>query len=369
MRRIALFLFALVLTFSLLGCNGDSDNATTSDTTTTAPVTQPETEPTTEPTTTTAPVTQPTTEPTTTTVPVTQPETKPITDTAPSETMIRKDLKNALAEKNGDAVIQKQEIVKSLTNDNSYFVTMSVAANTQYADWQYEVDMNYTKYDQGWMLDDVQWTTKSSLLTRIPSENQMAALANDVFAAHKSEELNKLATIKAGRIRSEDTLETGVLSFTWSRDIVYKHGVTTAEYTAEWNYDIKEDRWSLAKAKKNADTYVEGLQIVETLQKVRINRDFSGTWSLLNGNPITISNFSPSGFEATWEGNTGKFQRLLSVSSYYFNDAPNCQWYTDGSNYLCLQFGEEDTKLTICHIGVTVNFTAFATITDELPYL
>lgn len=372
MRKISLFIVAVLLTVSFMGCGDEAPNNTTTQPTTapvsqletvpnaTVPTTLPETEPAT-----TVPTTPPETEPTTTT----PPETEPPVDPAPSKAMVEQDLKAALAEHNEGAKIKKQEIVKSLTEDNSYFVTLSVDAGTQYTDWQYEVDMSYTKYDQGWMLDDVRWTTKSSVLARTPNESQMAALADDIFSTHKSEKLNKLVGIKGGKVSGENPLENGALSFSWSNEVVYKHGVANAKYTSEWCYDSKTDSWSIVKAKKYADTYVEGLQIVETLEKVKVTKDFTGTWSLLNGNPITISNFSANGFDAQWEGNTGKFQRMLSVPGYYLNDAPNTLWYTDGTNYLGLQFYGDKTNLVICEIGVTVNFTAFAEIKAELPKL
>lgn len=337
MKRITILLFVLLLSFSLFGCNSDAANDEPKGTASQTPI-------------------------------ASQPETEDPAANGPSQTVIQKDLEDALAVKNGYATITDHTIVKSMTEETSYSVTLSVSAETKYADWQYEVDMDYTKYDQGWMLDDVEWITANYLLTRIPSESEMISFANDFFSTHEYESINKLAGITAGSIRSDNVSETGLLSFSWSTDIIYKHGISTAEYDSEWYYDAQKDNWALATAEDTTNSYSDDLKIIETIHNVEVTRDFSGEWSLGSGNTIAISSFSSSGFDATWEGNSGSFRHLISMTGNYLNFAPNFMWYTDGSNYLCLQFKEDKTDLLICQLGSSVYFSAFAEITEELPY-
>lgn len=85
----------------------------------------------------------------------------------PSQDLIPQDLESALFQL-PNAEVTEVTTVKSLTEDSHYEITLQVSAATTYADWQIECDMSYTKYDQGWMLSDIIWNSKTMSFHAFP---------------------------------------------------------------------------------------------------------------------------------------------------------------------------------------------------------
>ena len=86
----------------------------------------------------------------------------------PSDDLIRQDITKALASENKYATLIEIDTVKSLTGDGVYEITLAVTAETKYAAWTYKADMYYTNYDQGWMVDNVLFSSGEYVLENVP---------------------------------------------------------------------------------------------------------------------------------------------------------------------------------------------------------
>lgn len=224
----------------------------------------------------------------------------PISKNAPSPDTISTDIAEALAQKNPYATVTNIEPVKSLTNEGSYQITVNVTAESVYADWEYEADLYYTKYDQGWMVDPVDWNTENYTLTRIPDSDAMSAIADNFLSSYDDTRLNDMAPVQSGNvILYPDSFDTGILSFEWKAVTEsLKHAQYAVSYSSEWAFDPSSDSWHLLE-EADPDTYRYcGFTIKEKSKTLAAIADFSGNWY----DALTISNFSPNGFDLTWNG-------------------------------------------------------------------
>lgn len=306
-------------------------------------------------------------------------ETAGILDTgkkAPSEELIMQDLCNALEDKIGSAEVTKVETVKSLTEESSFYIVMTTDVASKYADWVFEVKMYYTKYDQGWMLDHVEWVSEEFLLVRAPSREEMVELAKGYLSNHESERLRALADIQGGEViliappdakpntrpTTEEMLKSGTVIFEWECESYHNdQGYVDAIYRSKWIYS--NGTWVLME---DSDSKIEEIYSV-----TRINVDISGSWPLLNGNTVTISDFTGKSFTANWDGNDIVFQRQeapqLKTQSRYFTDASE-NYRIDFS--LSKSGGSSIAMIVIYQAsGNTIRELARGTISGDLPKL
>lgn len=264
----------------------------------------------------------------------------------PSDDLIQMDIESALQEKNPEAVLTGTEVVKSLQKEVSYEYTLSITAESPCSDWVYEAEMFYTKYDQGWMLDEIKWISESDSLVRAPSEEYMVEIANNYFSTHESGYLNRIEEIKSGTVSLIPTVNTPPnapvterLRFEWE-GVSYRtgHGYVDTYYISMWDYH--DGTWVLVEG-----TGHYGDRGYEILHKdvIKITADISGTWPLLNGGNVTISDFTETSFTANWDGKNVVFQR---------NKTPNLMsqdiYYTDAS-------GKYEIDFNLGKVGNTAN--------------
>lgn len=303
----------------------------------------------------------------------------------PSADIIQEDVTKELAKKNPNAVLTGVETIKSLTEDEKFEITLSIFAETSYAEWTYEADMSYIKYDQGWMVDNIDFISEAYTMTGIPTGEEMTEIANNFFSSYDDERLRDLAGIENGNVILDDhnkvfdnASQTYVYAeygeriiYRWDGHINYKHGTEAVSYSSKWEYDADSDSWNLMEL-ENPDSYrFCGYVIFKINDNFSIHSDFSGEWELENGNPFIISNFTAEHFTASWEGNTAEFRSDATIPHSFDTSSDATVWYADSEQgfYLCMRLREGGTSISIYTYTNMVNLIAMLSISDTLPAL
>lgn len=281
---------------------------------------------------------------------------------APSEDKIMEDLKEALRSKNEHATLTGVETVKSLTEDSAFTITVAVTAETKYADWTYEANMNYTKYDQGWMLDNTNWTTADYIVMRVPENEEMTAYVSSFFASSDDEWLNKYADISHGTIYADNVDSSNQITFSWINQKKLMHGELAETYTSIWDYTPKTDSWILASDPEDDDE--TSIHMQQRMVTSRV--DFSGQWS-----GLSISNYTGEEFDLLWNGENIHFTK----TSRYSDNKSNALWYvheSEDSTPLTVSFIFDKTRTTITVLRMSsqsVAGLASAIVEEDLPLL
>lgn len=306
------------------------------------------------------------------------------TKNAPSNDLIMGDLKGALQSKNEYATLTGVETIKSLTNDGTYSITLAVTAETKYADWAYEADMSYTKYDQGWMMDSIRWNSESYVVARYPEDDVMTAYVNNYFASFDGWIINELVPIENGFIEKElvanaqtheyetvDVPSSDQLIFGWNAAKQLRHGEYTASYRSAWQYAPDIDEWVLMKA-EDSHSY-HGYQIYIAFDDYTLyDVDFSGTYESDFGT-VAISNYSKDAFDVAL--NDGELIHFVkSSTSPTGGRSEGTRWYIfEDSNrrlYASFEYNETSTKLTVINnYYSTVSLLFYVNISEDLPLL
>lgn len=318
-------------------------------------------------------------------------------EAVPSESIITNDIKNALSVKNQYAEITETSIIKSLTEDSTYFVTLGVNASTKYADWTYEVSMSYTRYDQGWMLDSTEWTSESYEQVRIPDVVTMVNYAEGYLPNHETYSdvwfTEYMVPIQSPTIEFglNSVVNADVMEFCWVGEEKLKHATKEHYFTSLWQYDPQIDNWTLYPDDTHGSL---GYHLSDSEGELSPNYklDFTGQWknNIRIGNSvlpleIDISNFSWLEFDAkiTWEAydyakrepagtkkTSGHFTRIdqsevpadLTFNLY----GAHCIFSNNDGGYISFNFSENSTLIQYVAYGDGV---LYLSVDKELPSL
>ncbi len=284
----------------------------------------------------------------------------------PSKSLMQTDILDALSVENAYASITSAEVVKSLTNDDTYSMTLDITAETTYADWQYQAEMFYTKYDQGWMLDEVNWLSEEYVLARTPDVDTILALVNE------EEALSEIVPMDTGVLDYDDIFESETLLFSWENRVQLKHAHYWAAYTTRWVYNAASDTWCFT------DYDDDSAYLAERYDFNNENLDFSGSWGVDNA-PIydfIITGFSQSGFTLDCslmdEGPT--YFVPIGRPSFASNDLTHRWFFSEETGlYVVMQYYGDKTAISVCDVtygvGSSISFLAGSTITTDLPSL
>lgn len=290
---------------------------------------------------------------------------------APSEEAIADDLAESLVEENPHAQITDVSVIKSLTEDTAYTASLTVSAATKYADCTFEAEVAYTKYDQGWMVNDVQWVSSDYQVNQFPTKEEMIEIANQYLKNHEYTSLRDLyekSPIKDGDFQTDRFTETGMISLSWSCYTPYKHGGSTSDFNSDWVYDETIDGWVIAPAEGIKGAYGSDERIFEhSAFCADVEANFNGIWPT-----ITITKFSENSMDVAWGDGSGHFEHILSTTSQALSfSGKNMRWYLDeNGNYLSMLFTEDETRIAIqTGIGSHVQFFVIEFISDDLPPL
>ncbi len=228
----------------------------------------------------------------------------------PSEKLIEEDLTKVLSAKYEHAIIENHETVKSLTGEGTYEISLSVTAKSKYADWDFEVNMHYTKYDQGWKMDSAELVSDEYTVVSAPDTETFTAYATNYLKNHNAYSSSYYMDSMFPMEQLEITYaDPSTLIVEWVGTEAFIHANKYVSYTSRWQYDGKIDNWTLVP---DADDYYGYcLDDVDDELVPNFNLDFSGTWSIGYGpytldDTATISNFTWDSFDLnttheTWD--------------------------------------------------------------------
>lgn len=218
--------------------------------------------------------------------------------------MIEKDITEAVLLRNTTVKITTIETVKSRTEDSGYEITLQIMAQSTYADWLYETTLYYTKYDQGWMLDRVGWTSESFEQVRIPEIDAMVSYASEYLPLHEvDDKFDHILPIQNPTMDFfyDVNLDKDIINFNWVTTYSELHSKNMLQYTSKWQYDAYSDKWELASTDNH---YCIDYVHLERLRDFSL--DFSGEWHAERNSPyvtigafdtIVISNFTWDAFD------------------------------------------------------------------------
>ena len=199
---------------------------------------------------------------------------------SPSQDIIQKDIENEISAI-PNARLTGITTVKSLTEDNQFEVTLQVSAETIYADWKMECDMSYTKYDQGWMLDKINWHEKNFDQYRFPDDASMIDYAASVLATHREYSdayyTDYMLPMYDPVIEFISEPEIEAIKLCWYARENEKHDYISHLFTSYWVYEPSIDNWLLIEdVQKDNDKYK---LTFERIGIVPGNYDFTGEWT------------------------------------------------------------------------------------------
>lgn len=298
---------------------------------------------------------------------------------APNGDLIQENITTILMEKNPYAAITGIETVKSLTNEGSFEATFRLTAETKYADWEYEVDVSYTEYDQGWIIDNADWVSENYALTRIPTQEDMITIATqDINKSNLSDKDSRLP-IENGEIAYNESTQT--LDFKWGYKEDCLHGDAIYERETSWEYNVESDEW----IRTSSSTSRIGFQY-EVL-------DYSGSWrfgdlekigalddlgnfiypdEIMNAEAV-ISNCTEDSFDLYHPLFSTEVVHFYKTDNYPTNFGNNILYYTDGNDHY-INFNFQKDYLLLSIVGPPYNppsspYTLLAqtAIIKELP--
>lgn len=275
-------------------------------------------------------------------------------DDIPSNELLQKDLEEALRTKNEYATVIDYVTVKSLTGDGSYEITLNVYAETKYADWSYEVDMDYRKYDQGWMVDDVSWVSGNYEQVRIPDANTMHTYAKEYLLSREDYYEDYFLSVENGAVNLESDSTTGAnkLVYTWVavEDCFYYDRIY--DVTSWWEYNSEIDNWDVLPDSTAGSL---GYCVFDSIScEFKKNLDLTGVWDVRDqeGNilyKLEFTNFSLNEFDVQLSG--------AIETPEHFTLAPYHPFRTDT---FALVFTNEDeeyiTFMIHGHVGINVGY-------------
>lgn len=260
---------------------------------------------------------------------------------APAKNDVKADLQEALLDKNPYAELKSAEVDRSLADGNHYEVTYNVIAKTKYADWTYQVKLNYTNYDQGWKLDSIDWLSEKYDQVRYPSADELESLVNNGEDKNAARYLYDLVPVKNGEIDSSDVSKTGLLKITWAEESDYQHATHTEYTSVYWCYDAANDVWKITEYKKG---HIEENRIKNVVKR---GVDFCGSWVMSDGANISITAWSEDKVTVKINGETYQFSRTDRSNEGVYK-------YEDGNRMMIGFDFHQDTTYASISRGTTM---------------
>ena len=254
---------------------------------------------------------------------------------APSDELLWTDMEDALVMKNSHATLTELEIIKSLTEEGRYEATLTLTAQTKYADWTYEADVSYRKYDQGWAIDDVAVSDGSWQIARMPQKEDMADYAQELLyrMCIDSFYVDALVSDSFDIISDSSQVSDTIIIYYET----YTKCLHAEEYTAHedvWGFEPTEDQW-LPASGTNPDDY----EVIHSNSYV-IDLDITTNLNGQYGN-VTISNFTGDSFDASWFDETYHFTYdCTTANRWYVSEDGTDAWISFGISTTEIAIGE-----------------------------
>ena len=263
----------------------------------------------------------------------------------PSEDKVREDIAAELAVYNPNAQLQELEVVKSAQEEDVYELTVALAAQTRYADWQYQANVVYELYDQGWFLESLEWQEESYVLARYPDANDLVSVTNE--NEYINQYYAELLPVEQGVVETGTAELAEQLLFTWETKESYLHADKVTRCTVRYCYDAEEDDWDYSD-------YSESEMVLEEILDMCPTADFTGSWTGIYG-PMEIQEYSPATIRLAWAGSESTFN-VFTQSGLGFDT----RIYENGDGYsLSVRFNRDSSWIAVYHGLAVVRLVEF----------
>lgn len=253
---------------------------------------------------------------------------------SPAKNDVQTDLQEVLLAKNPYAELKNAEVDRSLTEEDHYEVTYNVTAETKYADWTYQVQLNYTKYDQGWKFDNANWISAEYEQVRYPSIDVLAEIINN-WEDELVKYMDDIIPVQNGEIDYSIIDETGILQVTWTTEKDYLHAVQTRHTQTYWRYDATADSWKMTE-KGEGNFYDWAFEYM-----LKPEANLCGTYDKVIS-VMKITELSEEKITAIIDGEEYYFNRTYKYDDYdyMYQDDESGKW-------IALWFREDETIINI----------------------
>lgn len=295
--------------------------------------------------------------------------------TLPDEEMISEDIKGLFAEKNDKLEIVSIEKLeeKSVAEDGEYNVTMNVAAQTRYADWNYTLELSYRNYDQGWILENALWTDGQYQVSRVPDAETMEIYVKEYINNHELLDQTSIEEYLENLSDSKVSYNDEVIQFSWLSRIDWLHATESNEVITVWDYNADIDNWDLRRSGDvRYDWYGYDIEINYLGVEVKPNLDYTGIWEgdgIINKFTIEISDFTSEGFNASIPSRNVQDRYFAKyegeIDKRYILSAYSGEFYFDGEEtFICIFHQPKATFIVYEKLGGSLQS---AYVEEELP--
>ncbi|MBR5248761.1 MAG: hypothetical protein IKV27_07475 [Lachnospiraceae bacterium] len=295
---------------------------------------------------------------------------------APHKNLIIEDVKKELTEKYPHITMNEVQGLKSLTEDKSYQITLQVKGQSKYADWTLELDLFYTKYDQGWGKNKSTWNIESYNVVRIPEVDEMVEYATDYLLNHEEYSDTYFTDYMTPMINSsiqydfDATADDFVLELCWEAKESSYYQDKLWHFTSLWVYNPAIDNWDLVP---NPDPRSLGYYVDQEYKGKKLrDLDYSGERDLINfkGKKIStlkISNFSWSELDAYIPGYMKNTEHFVFTDHDTLKGEYDCAFVNNKGDYIA--FIVQERTVYIYYYTNDDSVAANVTITENLPDL
>ena len=199
------------------------------------------------------------------------------------------------------------EIELSTTGKNIYIAEVNATAKAKYADFTWEVKVEYSKYDQGWKMEECEWGDYEYKQTRYPSEKEIKEIISEINIPTYS--------------KSNITYEEGIIKYSFEYDVdwsKYAYGSTTSVVLLK--YIATYDRWEYQTSESKNNNFI-------------LSKKLEGKYKLVDPGTketygyVTIQNVTNTSFDLSVES------KYCDFASTHFNVIDNIVCWED-SPYL-----------------------------------
>ena len=201
----------------------------------------------------------------------------------PDKTTLEQDLISNLTNYKEFLTLGSYEIEQSMTDDSNYTATIDVVAEAASgcAEYQFTADVTYTKYDQGWALDNCELTEKGYEIVEYPTEIEIIDTDNSTD--------DKVVMKKIDVEVYEEEDETVVCSEPY--EIVEDQYSETGSRCTYYKYSEIFDVWN-----------PDNIEPIEKILSIKFNKNIEGIWKaevpgFLEDSTATISNVTDTSFD------------------------------------------------------------------------
>ena len=251
-----------------------------------------------------------------------------------------------------DMVITDFQILLSFSEDKEYSATVSFNEQKKYSETEYEFYVYFTRYDQGWAMDDYDCTVLGTRMTYVPDDEFMSEMVKEVLP---DAQINT------------DNFYVGDDYFTYENKYSEDYKYCTAEVVEEyrWDYDSNYDEW-IPETLSDTYAYTDKNELY-TPKDIDLSGDYVYEYSYATFTTakrtitVSIENFSWEEFDAEWgdydfsfDGYSGHFVNsseppYSGAFDIYGNE---CVFVSeDNEHKMEFDFGEDDITVYIYEVN------------------